>query len=176
MTPHVLFLCTGNAARSVMAGAMLEARGLEVRVTTAGTHVIEYQPVSIRTRHALDTVGLSASVHRSRQLTEADVESADLVVALAAEHVSYVRRRHPQGAARTATLRFLASRLPAVATPVPVRVAALDLASVEPLDQGDVTDPAGGDEQDYVDCARELVVLIDELVGRLALDPDGLSA
>jgi protein-tyrosine-phosphatase len=59
---------------------------------------------------------------------------------------------------------------------VPVRVAALDLASVEPLDQGDVTDPAGGDEQDYVDCARELVVLIDELVGRLALDPDGLSA
>ncbi len=167
MTPHVLFLCTGNAARSVMAGAMLEARGLEVRVTTAGTHVIEHQPVSIRTRHALDTLGLHAAVHRSRQLTEADVRSADLVVALAGEHVSYVRRRHPQGADRTATLPFLASHLAVAATPLSARVAALGLASVDPLEQGEVADPAGGDEQEYVDCARQLAGLIGELVPRL---------
>lgn len=167
MTPHVLFLCTGNAARSVMAGAMLEGRGLEVRVTTAGTHVIEHQPVSIRTRHALQTMGLHASVHRSRQLTEADVQSADLIVALAREHVSYVRRRHPEGADRTATLPFLASHLPVVAEPLSVRVATLGLANVDPLEQGDVADPAGGDDQEYVDCARQLAGLIGALVARL---------
>jgi len=165
---HVLFLCTGNAARSVMAGALLEDHGLDVRVTTAGTHVIEHQPVSIRTRLALDAVGLHASAHRSRQLTDDGLDAADVVIALAGEHVSYIRRRHPAAAARTATLRFLAQHLPIGAAPLAERLAALGLVTIDPAVQGDVTDPAGGDDEDYVACARDLVVLIDELVPRLA--------
>jgi protein-tyrosine-phosphatase len=167
MTPHVLFVCTGNAARSVMAGAMLESSGLDVTVRTAGTHVLEHQPVSIRTRHALGVVGLHASVHRSRQLTDADLGAADVVVALASEHVAYIRRRHPLAADRTATLRFLAQNLPVGSTPLASRVAGLGLAGIDPLVQGDVADPAGGEDQDYVDCAHELSALIGELVVRL---------
>jgi protein-tyrosine phosphatase len=167
MTPQILFLCTGNAARSVMAGAMLEASGLALQVTTAGTHVVEHQPVSVRTRRALEVLGLHASVHRSRQLTDADLAAADVVVAMASEHVSYVRRRHPACADRTATLRFLAEHLPLGSTPLAQRVAELGLASLDPAGQGDVADPAGGEEEDYVACARQLSVLIGELVPRL---------
>ena len=113
-------------------------------------------------------MGLHASVHRSRQLTDPILQGADLVVAMAAEHVTYVRRRHPAAADRTATLRFLAHHLPVGTAPLAARVAELGLASLDPAGQGDVADPAGGDDEDYVACATELSVLIGELVSRLA--------
>ena len=165
--PLVIMLCTGNAARSVMAGVMLEQLGAPVRITTAGTHVVEHQPMSIRTRGALAAVGLDASHHRSRQLTDADVTSADLVVAMAAEHVRFVRRRHPAASSRTATIAWLVANLPPGPGPLAQRVAALDLAAVDPDVQGDVDDPAGGTDEDYAQCARQLAVLVGELAPRL---------
>jgi len=164
----VLVLCTGNAARSVMAGALLEARAAPVEVVTAGTHVIENQPMSIRTRHALRGIGVDVPVHRSRQLTDEHVRRADLIIAMAAEHVRYVRRRHDAGAQRTATLPWLALNLPTGLEPLAERVAALDLAALDPDAQGEIADPAGGDEEDYASCARELSELVSALAARLA--------
>jgi protein-tyrosine-phosphatase len=86
---------------------------------------------------------------------------------MAAEHVRYVRRRHPAAADRTATLPWLASRLAAGPAPLATRVAALGLADVDPDSQGDVDDPAGGDEAAYLACARRLSALVAELVPRL---------
>ena len=165
--PHVLFLCTGNAARSVMAGALCRAGGVAVRVSTAGTHVVEHQPASVRTRQALRAVGLELPAHRSRQLTAASLEDADLVVAMAAEHVHYVRRRHPAAAPRTATLAYLAATLRPGPEPLGARVAALGLGAVDPESQGDVEDPAGGDDADYARCARTVADLMAALVPRL---------
>ena len=160
-------LCTGNAARSVMAGAMLELAQIEVRVVTAGTHVVEHQPMSVRTRMALDVVGVEPPHHRSRQLTEAALGEATLVVAMAAEHVQFVRRRHPVAADRTATISWLARHLPPGTAPLAERIAALQLADVDPRAQGDVDDPAGGTDEDYVRCARQLKELVAGLVTRL---------
>ena len=54
----LLVLCTGNAARSVMAGFMLEhlrdgRAGDPLHIVTAGTHTIDGQPMGMRTRAAL---------------------------------------------------------------------------------------------------------------------------
>ena len=151
-----------------MAGATLAMQLENVRITTAGTHVIEGHPMSWRTRDAMIEVGVTpVTAHRSRQLRAHDVE-ADLIVGLAVEHVTYVRRVHPEAAARTATLRRLVRDLPHEPGPLAARVAALGLADVELEPWEDVEDPAGGDLDVFITCARELVHLITELTPRLS--------
>jgi len=55
-TPQILFLCTGNASRSVLAGAALSEQRQDLGITTAGTLVVDGLPMSHRTRAAFDSV------------------------------------------------------------------------------------------------------------------------
>jgi protein-tyrosine phosphatase len=174
-TPRIVTLCTGNAARSVMAAFMLEswgsATGVELEVVSAGTHVVEGQPMGMRTRAALASIpalgNLSVSGHRSKQLSPDHLAWADLVVAMEADHVRFVRRHHPEVARRCATLRELCVDLAPGDEPLGYRLDALGLAEV-PLDPGqDVADPAGGDVDVYVACANELWLLTEQLTRRL---------
>ena len=166
--PLVVVLCTGNAARSVMAGAMLA--GAPVGLLTAGTHVVEGQPMSRRTRAAMDAVGIPVGAldrHRSHQLTAGDVDAATVVLAMAGDHVRYVRRVLPQAIAKTATIKRLCRDLAVGPEPLADRIRGLDLAGTEPEEWEDVPDPAGGEDEDYLASAKELLELCTELAPRL---------
>jgi protein-tyrosine-phosphatase len=162
-----LFLCTGNATRSVLAGAALRAHAPQLEVMTAGTMSIDGLPMSWRTRAGFEAVGLSRPAHRSRQVTAADLDRAALVIALAPEHVEWVRRERPPAAGRTATLKRLVRDLPADERPLPDRVGDLRLAAVELGHWEEVVDPGGGEVEAFTACAEEVVALVEALAPRL---------
>jgi protein-tyrosine-phosphatase len=164
---NLVFLCTGNAARSVMAGRLMEASGIPASVVTAGTHVVENQPMSRRTRAGMLAVGVEPGHHRSHQLVEPDVSAADLIIAMEVEHVRYVRRHFPEAAARTATIRYVDEHLSDGSDGLTDRVAKLRLDEVAPEDQLEIDDPAGFDEPEYIACAQSLSDILQRLAPRL---------
>lgn len=166
----VLFVCTGNAARSVMGAASLTARRADLVVGSAGTLVIPGQPMGLRTRAAILALadrGVSLPRHASHQVEGDELERAQLVVALAPEHVEWVRRTHPDAAAHTVTLKRLVRDLTPGET-LRQQVTSLEAATVELGDWEEVVDPGGGDNDVYAACAVEVDALVAELAPRLA--------
>jgi protein-tyrosine-phosphatase len=151
-----------------MAGAILREHVDGVHVATSGTHVIEGMPMSWRTRDAIESLGIPVPDHRSRQASAGELDRADLVIALAREHVVWMRRAHPGAAPRTATLKRLARDLPAGPGPLWERLAPMRLHEVQLEPWEDVEDPAGGDLDIFVACAQEIANLCHEVIPRLA--------
>jgi protein-tyrosine-phosphatase len=163
----VLILCTGNAARSVMAATSLAARRPDLRVATGGTFVVDGQPMSIRTRAAIEGIGLTIPRHASRQVHPPALDAATLVMALAPEHVEWVRRTHGPAAGRTVTLRRLVEHIPPAPT-LAEQVAALEPAAVALEAWEEVVDPGGSEADVFAACAREIDALVAALAPRLA--------
>ena len=163
----MLTLCTGNAARSVMAATSLSARRPDLVVATGGTLVVDGQPMSIRTRAAIEAVGLAIPRQASRQVHPPDLDGATLVLALAPEHVRWVRRTHPVAAARTVTLRRLVEDVQPAST-LADQIAAIRPHQVDLEDWEEVVDPGGGEADVFAACAREIDELVAALAPRLA--------
>jgi arsenate reductase len=80
---RVLFVCTGNSARSVLGEALLRARGGDAfEVHSAGTEPKGINPLTLR---VLDEAGLDASWARSKSVTEYLGQSFDYVITVCDE-------------------------------------------------------------------------------------------
>src|ERR1700722_106846 len=175
-TFNIVTLCTGNVARSVMVGYMLtslaEESGQEWTIRTAGTHVAEGSAMSGRTRDALMKIdGLGDhryGAHRSHQLDNADAEWAHVILAAEAANVNFVRKNLAAYVDKAVQLAQFVKFAPTVGS----FDAKLQTAvGYEPTKDCDVDDPAGGDQDTYDRCARQLWELAQTFVKLVEGEP-----
>jgi len=98
----VLFVCTGNICRSPTAHGvflhMLREAGLaeRVRVDSAGTHDYHVgEPPDRRTQDHARRRGYDLSMLRARQVSRADFERFDRILAMDRSHLAILRRLAP---------------------------------------------------------------------------------
>jgi sulfate adenylyltransferase len=92
---RVLFVCTANICRSPSAEALARAEGsLDVEFSSAGTHARDGEPINPDMVAVLPE-GLDTSAFRSRRLTSAILDEADLVMTMEVAHRTFVLDDHP---------------------------------------------------------------------------------
>lgn len=105
---QVLFVCTGNVHRSVLAERLLAARlppGSAVRSKSAGTQARPWSGMESSTRSVLEELGGDGSGFVARPLSARLVAEAALVLGLAHEHREAAVRLVPTALRRCFTLK-----------------------------------------------------------------------
>ncbi|MFE2516789.1 arsenate reductase/protein-tyrosine-phosphatase family protein [Streptomyces mirabilis] len=105
---QVLFVCTGNVHRSVLAERLLAARlppGSAVRPKSAGTQARPWSGMEASTRAVLEELGGDGSGFVARPLSAQLVAEAALVLGLAHEHREAAVRLVPTALRRCFTLK-----------------------------------------------------------------------
>lgn len=106
----VLFVCTGNSCRSVMAEGLLKKHLKEegkdhIEVMSAGVSAIDDAPPTNETVDAMRKAGVNIQGFKSRYLSEELIKKADLILVMSSHHMDAVIRKVPDAAGKVHLLK-----------------------------------------------------------------------
>ena len=145
----LLFVCTGNTCRSPMAAALYNHLYSDSAYYAESAGLAAYgQPISenaaaaLMERGVLPTLENNYLTHISRPLTDKLIENADLVIGLTGSHALNIMMRFPAYASKITAM------------------------------PRDISDPYGGDLEDYRKCLADIEAALIAVFGEVRKDSE----
>lgn len=143
----ILFVCTGNTCRSAMAAAMMadiaEKNDLDVLIDSAGVFAEIGEKATPEAIRAMERRGIDLTGHRTKPLTDELIDMADLILVMTSAHKLLIEGM-AKGKAHT-LLEYAGS-------------------------EGDISDPYGGDDEEYEATASEIYDALVDIAEKLPVE------